>query len=124
MKRMRAWPTAPMIAFVCAVLGGVAAATLVSYYRSVTPVVPNAADVNRLDDQIGNNKSAAGAASTNRSETSASPRVSATDRPLITKTEQQTGNRSSAKRQAPTQPKHRNANRSRVEFKGPPVRKP
>lgn len=122
MKPLRTWPRLPMIGFVCAVLAGVTGATLVSYYRSASPVSPNAANVNQVDDQTGANKGSPEAASTDRPETSASSSISATDLPLTTKTEPKTGNRSGAQRQGPTQPK--NANRSRVEFKGPPVRKP
>lgn len=81
MKTPRTWPSLKTIAFVCAVLGGVAGATLVSYNRSVSPVAPNS-NVNRVDDQVGSNKSSTGATSTDSSETKVSPPISATDRPL------------------------------------------
>jgi len=72
MKTLRTWPSVPMIASICAVLSAVAVATLVGYHQSSSPVVPNAVNVNRIDDQIGNNRGATGAAGTDRSEANAS----------------------------------------------------
>lgn len=123
MKTLRTWPRLPIIALVAALLAGVSAAMFVSYRRSASPVAPNAVDV-KAEDQTGVNKGSPEAANTDGSETSASSPVSATGQPLTTKSDQQTGKRSRAQRQGRTHPKDRNANGSRVEFKGPPVRKP
>ncbi len=124
MKTLRTWPRLPMIAFVAALLAGVSAAMFVSHRRSASLVVaPNAADVKGVDDHARIDKGSPGAANKDRSGISASSPVSATDRPLPM-TAQQPGDRPGAKRQGQTQSKSRNANRSRVEFKGPHVRKP